>query len=377
MKKWINRVKVETDDYLIDHPKTNKWFTWTWKFLVEAISGIIFAYGFRAFISPSSNCVYHWYVQDGDIPSTVTLESILNGSSGLGTDYQSFLNNIISPTKLISGGASGTSQGIIKFIEIFSNITQYEKLLISILYFVINIPLFIIAWKKISKQFTIFTLFNVGFVSLFNYIIPDEWIFNTVNIYNDLIARAIFGGIMTGLSSGLAMIIGTSGGGSDIVTIYISEKKSSTVGKYSLFINTGIVFAYVIFAVIATHTNPAWNTQSQSAIITMALYTVIYFFVSSMVLDVINTKNKKQELQIFTSDEKLPQVLIHAFPHSCTIVESKGAYTGKKNMMVYMVVSKSEAKKAISMVKIVDKEAFVTVVDLNQVYGRFYIKPFE
>ncbi len=173
------------------------------------------------------------------------------------------------------------------------------------------------------------------------------------------------------------MIVGSSGGGSDIITIYISEKKSTNVGKYSLVINATIVLTYVFFAVLAINNNPEWNTQDQSSVVTMALYTVIYFFVAALCLDVLNTKNRKQELQVFTTDESLPQVLIRAFPHSCTIVESKGAYSGKKNMMVFMVVSKNEAKKAVNMIKKVDKFAFATITDLNQVYGRFYIKPFE
>jgi uncharacterized membrane-anchored protein YitT (DUF2179 family) len=354
--KEFNKIKAATNDYLLDHPRTKNWTNWSWKFIVEAISGLIFAFGFRAFIAPSSPCVSYW----------------TNGA-------------ITTPNHLISGGASGLSQAILKFVMIFTDVPDTgnnfasfnQSLFISILYFVLNIPLFILAWKKISKQFTVFTIFNVLFVSMFNYIIPDSWIYNVVNIYDDLLARAIFGGITTGLSSGLAMIIGTSGGGSDIITVYISEKKSTTVGKYSLIVNTIIVLTYVFFAVIGINVSPAWNTQTSNEIITMALYTVIYFFVSSKVIDLLNIKNRKQELQIFTSNENLAQVMIHAFPHSCTIVESKGAYSGKKNMMVYMVVSKSEQKRAIDIVRSVDKFAFVTVTDINQVYGQFYIKPFE
>ncbi len=373
--KWFAKAKSNTNEFLVDHPKTHQWLSWICIMIVEIISGFIFAYGFRAFISPSSECVYEWMIQDGKLDAGISLESILSGNSaGISA---AVYNSIISPVKLISGGASGTSQTIIKFVEIFTNITQHEKLIISVLYFVINIPLFVLSWKKISKQFTIFTLANVLFVSLFQYIIPDSWIYQVVNLYSDLIARAIFGGITTGLSSGLAMIVGSSGGGSDIITIYISEKKSTNVGKYSLVINATIVLTYVFFAVLAINNNPEWNTQDQSSVVTMALYTVIYFFVAALCLDVLNTKNRKQELQVFTTDESLPQVLIRAFPHSCTIVESKGAYSGKKNMMVFMVVSKNEAKKAVNMIKKVDKFAFATITDLNQVYGRFYIKPFE
>lgn len=351
MSNLFDRLRGSTNDYLIDHPKTKTGLNWTFKFLIAALSGFIFAYGFRAFIAPTSECLIHWGVTD---PS-----------------------KIASPTHLISGGASGMSQTIIRFIEIFVDVRKYETQMTSILYFVINIPLILLAFFKISKQFTAFTLINVGFVSLFNYIIPDSWIYNVVNIYDDLIARCIFGGITTGVSSVLAMVTGNSAGGSDIISIYISEKKSSTVGKYSFFINGSIILFYSTFSVIGNIVNPAWNTNDKNTIITLTLYTIVYFFVNLKVLDLFNIKHKKQKIEIFTTNENLPLVLIRSFPHSCSTLEAKGAYTGQKKTMIVMIISKAEKNKVIKMVKAVDPFAFITLTDINQVYGRFYIKPLQ
>lgn len=349
---WFRKAEDETSSFFIDHPRIKQWSIWTGKFFLEAISAFIFAYGFRAFIAPSLGCAIQW-----------------TGNESL-----------TAANVLISGGASGISQAIIRFIEMFPgvNLAAYETTMISVLYFVINIPLFLLAWFKISKQFSIFTLINVLFVSLFNQIIPDSWIYNVLNIYSDHLARAIFGGITTGLSSGLALMVGTSSGGVDIISMYLSEKKSSSVGPYSIIANCITVTCFVLFSIVGMNSNPAFHEGIDAdSIVTMALYTLVYFFVSGKVIDLLNTKNKKQELQIFTTNENLPIVLIRAFPHSCTVVESKGAYTGKRNLMVYMVISRSEKKKAISLIKNVDKLAFVTVLDLHQVYGRFYIKPIE
>ncbi len=349
--KWFTKAEDETNSFLIDHPRFKTWSIWIGKFFLEALSALIFAYGFRAFMSPSINCVQHW--QEG--ATTVNA--------------------------LISGGASGMSQAIIKFIEMFPGVhlLEMETTLVSILYFVINVPLFLLAWFKISKQFAVFTLINVAFFSLFNQVIPDEWIYKVVNIYEDYLARAIFGGIATGLSSGLALMVGTSSGGLDIISLYISEKKSSSIGQYSVISNSITVGCYVLFSAIGLSTNPVSAEASTdiTPVVTMALYTLVYFFVQGRVIDLLNTKNQKQELQIFTTNENLPLVLIRAFPHSCTVVDSKGAFTGRRNLMVYMVISRSEKKKAIQIIKAVDKLAFITVIDLNQVYGRFFIKPIE
>lgn len=350
--KWFRKTEDETSTFFIDHPRVKQWSIWTGKFFLEALSAFIFAYGFRAFIAPSLGCARVWTGNE----------------------------NLTASNVLISGGASGIAQTIIRFIEMFPhvNLAAYETTIISILYFVINVPLFLLAWFKISKQFSLFTLINVIFVSVFNQVIPDSWIYNVLNIYTDHLARAIFGGITTGLSSGLALMVGTSSGGVDIISMYISEKKSSSVGPYSIIANCITVTCFVLFSIVGMNSNPDFHAGIDAdSIVTMALYTLVYFFVSGKVIDLLNTKNKKQELQIFTTNESLPIVLIRAFPHSCTVVESKGAYTGRRNLMVYMVISRSEKKKAIALIKNVDKLAFVTVLDLNQVYGRFYIKPIE
>lgn len=133
-------------------------------------------------------------------------------------------------------------------------------------------------------------------------------------------------------------------------------------------INATIVLSYVLANVL----NP--NLQNTTSII-MALYTCIYFFTSSKVIDVLNTKNKKTELQIFTSSDQMAAVLLHAFPHGCTIVDAKGGYTGSDKKIIYMVVSHNEVKKAIKIMRDVDENCFVTVVNSYQVYGKFYIRP--
>ncbi len=361
--KWFKKLKSRTEDYLFDHPKQKRVYNWVYISFIEVLSSLIYAFGIKSFVNPSTECVEIWASQNPDTISAA---------------------DIASPTHLIGGGATGVSQCIIRLLNIFFNVNtvggqgfDLENLLLSLLYFAINIPLFIFAFRKISKQFTIFTALNVGLCSLFIRIIPDNVIAQTFNLYTDMLARALFGGITTGLATGLAMMVGSCTGGTDIVTTYFSEKKSTGVGKYLILINMSIVLLYVILSVIAHTANPEWNTQDNNKVISSALYTVVYSFVSAKVMDFINRKNKKVEIQVFTSDENVSQVLIHAFPHSCTIIDGKGAYSGQKKFVLYMVISKPEAKKAIKIVKAADPQSFITVQDLSQVYGRFYIKPIE
>ena len=351
----------KVNDYMVDHPQIKKWSVWSGKFILEVISAFIFAYGFRAFISPNLECVEHWL---GTYSNVCTTETSCSDTT------------VVS---LISGGASGIAQVIIRIIECFPvDMVSMEQTMISIPYLVINVPLLLLAWFKISKQFTVFTLINVAFVSVFNQFIPDSWIYNVVNIYEDYLARAIFAGITTGIASGLALMVGTSSGGVDIISMYISNRRSTSSGKYSIGVNTVTVICYVIFSGISLSTNPEHTSiESLDTVVTMALYTIVYFVMSGTVVDMFNTRNRKQEIQIFTSDKDLPTVLVRAFPHAATVVDAKGAYSNGKNYIIYMIVSKKETKQAVKIIKEADKLAFVTVLDINQVYGNFYIDPIE
>ncbi len=334
-------LKGKIKKFVLDHEILKIVLDWIGSLFVTALSAFIFAYGFRSFIAPK------------DVPH------------------------------LVSGGASGISQVIVGIVSIFTDKvdTNLFNLLTSIAYFVINIPIFFLAWFKIGKRFTILTFFNVLLVSLFNEILPEamtEVLFSkfdsagnviSIGIETEPIARALFAGILTGVHSSLAYVIGSSAGGMDVIALYIAERKSTSIGKYSMSINAAIVLSYVLVNIVNQ------NNDNNSAAVIMALYTCIYFFTSSKVIDVLNTKNKKTELQIFTSSDQMAAVLLHAFPHGCTIVDAKGGYTGSSKKIIYMVVSYNEVKKAIKIMRDVDENCFVTVVNSYQVYGKFYIRP--
>ena len=107
----------------------------------------------------------------------------------------------------------------------------------------------------------------------------------------------------------------------------------------------------------------------------MALYSLVYFFTSSTIVDTLSSRDKKNQLQIITSNKNLPDVLINYFPHSCTIVDGKGAYTKQNKLVVYTVISIFEVRRAIKIIQEIDSNAFITITKVNQVVGRFFIQP--
>ncbi len=338
-KTKIQKLKREWSMFLLDHYPIKVCLEYLWIGLATFISAFALAYGYRTFTAPEG------------VPS------------------------------LISGGASGFSQVITIIINLCGFNSIPAKDMQSVLYFVVNIPLFILAWFKIGKKFTIISLINVALTSVLISYIPSSWttIFNidpgsaslpegSLPFQYDYLVRALCAGSLTGISSGVAYAIGTSAGGVDIITFTIAEKKSTNVGKYNIIINAMIVSAYTILNAIKIH------SLSQ---IPVSIYTIAYFIASAKVIDLINTKNKKIELQINTDHLELAQKLTRGFPHGCTICDAVGGYSGNPRKLIYMTVSSNELKHVISFVKKEDPYCFVNVSYATQVYGKFYIKPIK
>lgn len=390
----VTIMKNQVRDFLLDHPKTNFVCSNAWILLLSLISAFIFSYGFLAFTNPL-RVPFTSILENQD--SLSQLETAYKAAEGVteiddsalkswynSLDYNTALS-IVGKHSLVSGGASGISQvvtRILSFTGMFKAGSGIEEnTIISILYIAINIPFLILAWTKIGKKFTIYTSLNIGFSSMFLKIIPASWC-EITNIYTDYLARALAGGICTGLGTGIAFAVGSSTGAVDIISLFFAEKKSTSVGKYSMVLNTITVLTYTLLHFILSPSDvkndlagAAWNQGVHQT--TMALYTIVYFFVGAKLLDLINIKNKKVELQVFTADPNMAKVLISGFPHACTLVSGIGGFTGTPRHIIYMVVSKSELNRAIKVMREADPNCFVSVLSTYQVYGKFYIKPLD
>ena len=107
------------------------------------------------------------------------------------------------------------------------------------------------------------------------------------------------------------------------------------------------------------------------------LYAGVYLFVVSLVVDQLSRRNKKAQIQIITTRNDLQKVLLANFKHGCTVVEAKGAFSGEGKKIIYMVVSSFEVKKVIGVIQEYDPQAFINVVSVQALYGRFYIDPIK
>ena len=108
-----------------------------------------------------------------------------------------------------------------------------------------------------------------------------------------------------------------------------------------------------------------------------ALYTIVYLFTSAKVIDAFCLRNKKLQLQIITTMETMSQILITNLPHGCTVVDAKGAYHGNPKKIIYMDIAIGEIKNTMRIIKKIDPDAFVSVLQVHNVYGKFYLPPLK
>ncbi len=338
MKK-IDRIKRKVSNYMYDHIVLRESFSYAKGIFVATLTAILYAFGFYCFVAPA-----------------VVDHTTIAGSA------------------ITTGGVGGISQ-VIWMIFNLCGLKLDIFTLQSIFYFALNIPILVFAFFKIGKKFAIITLLNVGLSSLF------IQMFKNVKLAEDIAklladnglhtARVLFSGVAIGLASSIAFRNDISCGGIDVISYYFALRKSTSVGKYATALNSIIIAVYTILTI----------TYNQGKLVELALlnmlFSFLYLFVVMLVVDFVNVRNKKVQIQIITSVHDISYVLIANFPHSTTTVQAKGGYSHSDKTVVYMVVSSNEVKRVVSLVKKVDEHAFVTVTSLVQAYGNFFIKPVE
>ena len=345
MKK-SEKIKRKINDYLFDHRALKITLDHLRTLVFCVVAAFVFAFGFTAFITPA----------------------IVDGVEGL---------------HVATGGVSGISQTIALILKVSGALDGISgdtvSTVISIAYFVLNVPICTFAFFKIGKKFALYTALNVGFSSLFLFLLSHPEISHmpfavqigaNKMIYNHELVRVLFGSVAVGVSSSIAYRADISCGGIDVFSYYFALRKSTSIGKYGILINGIILTAYSTILVFTSGSN--WEIGAIAF-----FYSILYLFVVNLIIDAINLRNKKIQVQIITNSEYLAPVLIANFPHGATVVDGEGAYSHTPRKIIYMVVSSSQVKDVVSLARKVDHHAFISVISLVQVYGNFFIQPVE
>ena len=279
------------------------------------------------------------------------LARILLGIAGIAM-LSAAINLFVVPQGLYSGGALGLCQVIRTLVVDYLHI-QPGFDLSGVLYLLLNIPLFALAWFNLGRRFVVRTMICAVCQSLFISIIPIP----AAPIVQDSLTNCLIGGILSGIACGLILTCGCSSGGLDIVGLYLAKKgKSFTVGRFSMSFNAVLYLSCLIL----------FNA-------TTAIYSAIYNVFSSLVLDRMHQQNILVQVLIFTKgkNSQLPAFIMEKLGRGVTSWNGRGGYTGDDVQVLCVCVSKFEIEALQRAVHQLDPHAFFVVQEGVHIGGNF------
>lgn len=256
------------------------------------------------------------------------------------------LNFFWQPGHMYSSGITGFAQLINTLSERFLPVTFST----SVLYLALNLPLLLLAWFKIGHKFTFFTIITVILGSIMMRAI------HPINMQVDPLVCAIFGGMINGMGTGFALKNGISTGGLDIIGIVIRRKTGASYGKVNILINLVII--------VAAGFTFGWNR---------ALYSALTIFINGRVIDGVYTQHQKLQVTIVTEQ---PQAIIDGIQEKMhrgiTIFHDvEGAYSHIEKKVLITVIDRYDMYDILQIVKKSDPYAFMSVTEVERVYGSF------
>lgn len=253
---------------------------------------------------------------------------------------------VYDPCGLVIGGFSGIAIIIRKITQ--SVIPGGVPL--GITTFILNLPVFIIAWIKIGKKFVMRSIAATFLVSVWLMIIPDYSLTG-----KDYMLTAIAGGILAGSGLGIVLSTGTTTGGTDMVASLLNRRFTQySIPMIMVFIDLVIVFSSV------------WLFGSTSAI-----YAIVSLYIQGKISDtlVLGVHFAKSVYIITDSPKEIAKEVMEELQRGITCLDVKGMYTGNNKNMLFCVVSKKEIAKLKAIVNKYDIHAFVIVSDAKEVLG--------
>lgn len=257
----------------------------------------------------------------------------------------------LSPVKLYDSGISGTSM-------LLSQVTP-PWLSLSVFLLVLNIPLFLYGYKRQGKLFTLYAIYTVAIYSFSAYLItevlPIDVSIASPLAGTDLLLCALFGGLISGVGSGLAIRFGGAMDGIEVMAVIFAKRLGITVGTFVMVYN---VILYITAGIVIE----SWILPLYSIVTYMAALKTVDYIVEGF-------DRAKSAIIITVKPDEICTALSETFGAGPTRIEAKGGYTGTERTMVYFIVDRFQVAKLTDIVHEIDKTAFVTISEVADVYS--------
>ncbi|SFN04112.1 YitT family protein [Thermodesulforhabdus norvegica] len=251
------------------------------------------------------------------------------------------MNSVLVPHRLLSGGVVGIAI-ILHYTMPFLSVGAY--------YFLLNIPLFLLGWYYLSFRFMAYTAYGMLIFSLLASLIRPP-----VLPMDDPILAALMAGVICGTGAGIVLRSLGSAGGLDVLAIVLNRRLGIRMGVVYTLCNALVLIGGGFFIGME-----------------QALYSIIYVYTSSRVLDAVVAGFNRRKLVLIISArwQEIVDFILHRIHRGATVFRGIGAYTGEERTLIMTVTTMTELPRIKEGIFSVDPEAFIVINETLEVLGK-------
>ena len=257
----------------------------------------------------------------------------------------------LMPVNLYDSGISGTSM-------LLDQLTP-DAFTLSLFWMVLNIPLFLFGLKKQGWQFTVYAIYSVCIYStcawLITDILPIDVSMASPLAGTDLLLCALFGGVISGMGSGIAIRYGGAMDGIEVMAVIFAKGLGITVGTFVMIYN---VLLYILCGIVLN----SWI---------LPLYSIVTYTAALKTIDFIVDGIDRAKCAIIITDQpkEICSKLCEVFGSGVTYLDAKGGYSNKQKSMIYFVVNRYQVVRMKELVHEIDPLAYITISEVADVFS--------
>lgn len=257
----------------------------------------------------------------------------------------------LSPVKLYDSGISGTSM-------LLEQITP-PYLSLSVFLLLLNIPLFLFGLKKQGRLFTVYAIYTVLVYSLFAWLITDVFPVD-VSIASplagtDLLLCALFGGVISGIGSGLAIRYGGAMDGIEVMAVIFAKRLGLTVGTFVMIYN---ILLYIVCGFVLN----SW---------VLPLYSIVTYAAALKTIDFVVEGIDRAKCAVIVTDhpDEVCTALMDTFESGVTCLDAKGGYSHRSKTMLYFIINRYQVIRMTELVHSLDPGAYIAISEVADVFS--------
>ncbi len=250
------------------------------------------------------------------------------------------INGILIPNGFLSSGLTGLVL-ILHYL--------FPFLPVAALYFLLNVPVFILGWKFVGRRFFFYSIAGMTIFS-----VCLAWAHASFPV-QDMLCSALLAGILSGVGGGITLKSLGSAGGTDILSVALLKRFSVRIGTTTLAFNCIVLLAGALLFPLEK-----------------VLYTLIYIYVSTRILNLVITGLSQRKAVMIVSNlgEAISRKILEDIKRGVTVLRGQGAYSGRDEKVLYTVVNFRELARVKQLIRQMDPQAFVVVSDTLEVMGQ-------